>query len=85
LALTIVAYNLAALFQRPLGWQTKVTIQILLFRLLVAGGLVAKPAGQLTVKIAVPEKERRWWNNLWQKILCPHRNCRAGENRPAFA
>jgi hypothetical protein len=85
LALAIVAYNLTVLFQRHLGWQTKVTIHTLRFWLFVTGGLVAKPAGQLTVKIAVPEKERRWWNDLWQKILCPHPNCHAVENRPAFA
>ena len=84
LALAIVAYNLTVLFQRHLGWQTKVTIPTLRFWLFVTGGLVAKPAGQLTVKIAVPEKERRWWKDLWQKILCPHPNCHVVENRPAF-
>jgi hypothetical protein len=84
LALAVIAYNLTVLFQRHLGWQTKVTIHTLRFWLFVTGGLVAKPAGQLTVKIAVPEKERRWWNHLWQKILCPHPNCHAAKKRPTF-
>jgi hypothetical protein len=85
LSLAVVAYNLTVLFQRHLGWQTKVTIHSLRFWLFVTGGLVSSPAGQLTVKLAVPEKERRWWNDLWQKILCPHPNCHAVENRPAFS
>ena len=84
LALAIVAYNLTVLFQRHLGWQTKVTIGSLRFWIFVTGGLVAKPAGQTTVKLAVPEKERRWWKALWGKILSPLPNCNAVENRPAF-
>lgn len=84
LALAIVAYNLTVLFQRHLGWQTKVTIGSLRFWIFVTGGLVAKPAGQTTVKLAVPEKERRWWRALWGKILSPLPNCNAVENRPAF-
>lgn len=84
LSLAVVAYNLTVLFQRHLGWQTKVTIHSLRFWLFVTGGLISSPAGQLTVKIAVPKRERRWWNDLWQKILSPFPNCHAVENRPAF-
>lgn len=84
LALAIVAYNLTVLFQRHLGWQTKVTIHSLRFWIFITGGLLSKPSGQPTVKLAIPEKERSWWRALWGKILCPLPNCNAVENRPVF-
>jgi hypothetical protein len=85
LSLAVVAYNLTVLFQRALGWQTKVTIQSLRFWIFVTGGLISSPQGQTTIKFAVPESERPWWKRLWEKILSPFPNCNAVENRPAFA
>ena len=85
LSLAVVAYNLTVLFQRALGWQTKVTIQSLRYWIFVTGGLISSPQGQTTIKFAVPERERSWWKRLWEKILSPFPNCNAVENRPAFA
>ena len=84
LALAVVAYNLTVLFQRALGWQTKVTIHSLRYWIFITGGLISSPQGQTTIKIAVPEKERGWWKRPWEKILSPFPNCNAVENRPAF-
>ena len=84
LALAVVAYNLTVLFQRALGWQTKVTIHSLRYWIFITGGLISSPQGQTTIKIAVPEKERGWWKRPWEKILPPFPNCNAVENRPAF-
>jgi hypothetical protein len=85
LTLATLTYNLTVLFQRHLGWQTKVTIHSLRFWLFVNPGLISHPAGKTTVKLAIPSRERRWWSCLWAKILCPLPNCNAVENRPAFA
>ena len=85
LSLAVIAYNLTVLFQRALGWTTKVTIATLRFWIFVTGGLISHPGGQTTIKIVVPPKERRWWNDLWHKILSPFPNCNAVENRPAFS
>ncbi len=80
-----LGYNLTVLFQRALGWQTKVTIQSLRFWLFITPGIIAHPAGKTTIKLAVPPRERDWWSRLWEKILSPFPNCNAVENRPAFA
>jgi hypothetical protein len=85
LSLATLAYNLTVLFQRALGWQTKVTIQSLRFWLFITPGLIAHPAGKTTIKLAVPPREQDWWSRLWDKILSPIPNCNAVENRPAFA
>lgn len=85
LALATLTYNLSVLFQRHLGWQTKVTIHSLRFWLFRSPGLIAHPAGKTTIKLAVPPRERGWWSSLWEKILSPLPNCNAVENRPAFA
>jgi hypothetical protein len=74
-----------ALFQRHLGWQEKVTMQSLRFWLFVTAGVLSHPGGKTTVKLAVPSRERAWWRRLWGKILNPFPNCKAVENRPAFA
>jgi hypothetical protein len=84
LSLATLTYNLTVLFQRHLGWQTKVTIQSLRFWLFITPGIIAHPAGKTTVKLAVPPRERDWWSRLWDKILSPFPNCNAVENRPAF-
>jgi hypothetical protein len=84
LSLATLTYNLTVLFQRHLGWQTKVTIQSLRFWLFINPGIIAHPAGKTTIRLAVPPRERDWWSRLWEKILCPFPNCNAVENRPAF-
>ena len=85
LSLATLTYNLTVLFQRHLGWQTKVTIHSLRFWLFITPGIIAHPAGKTTIKLAVPPRERDWWSRLWEKILSPFPNCNAVENRPAFA
>ena len=56
LALATLTYNLTVLFQRHLGWQTKVTIHSLRFRLFITPDLIAHPAGKTTIKLAVPPR-----------------------------
>jgi hypothetical protein len=85
LSLAVLTYNLTALFQRHLGWQTKVTIDSLRFWLFVTAGIISHPKGKTTIKLAVPLRERDWWQRLWGKILSPFPNCNAVENRPAFS
>jgi len=85
LSLATLTYNLTVLFQRHLGWQTKVTIHSLRFWLFINPGIIAHPAGKTTIRLAVPPRERDWWSRLWEKILSPFPNCNAVENRPAFA
>ena len=84
LSLATLTYNLTVLFQRHLGWQTKVTIHSLRFWLFRSPGLISHPAGKTTIKLAVPLRERDWWARLWEKTLSPFPNCNAVENRPAF-
>lgn len=85
LSLATLTYNLTVLFQRHLGWQTKVTIHSLRFWLFRSPGIIAHPAGKTTIKLAVPHREHEWWSRLWAKILSPFPNCNAVENRPVFA
>jgi len=84
LSLATLTYNLTVLFQRHLGWQTKVTVHSLRFWLFVTAGIISHPRGKTTVKLAVPPRERAWWKGLWEKILSPFPNCNAVENRPAL-
>jgi hypothetical protein len=84
LSLATLTYNLTVLFERHLGWQHKVTIRNLRLWLFVTAGVLSHPGGKITVKLAVPERERGWWRRLWEKILNPIPNCNAVENRPAF-
>lgn len=85
LCLAVLTYNLSVLFPRHLGWQTKVTIQSLRFWLFVTPGIIGHPKGQTTIKLALPHRERDWWQRLWEKILSPLPNCNAVENRPVFS
>jgi hypothetical protein len=85
LCLAVLTYNLTVLFQRHLGWQTKVTIHSLRFWLFVTAGIISHPKGKTTIKLAVPPRERSWWQRLWEKLLNPFPNCNAVENRPAFS
>jgi hypothetical protein len=85
LCLATLTYNLTVLFQRHLGWQQKVTVHSLRYWLFVTPGLISRPAGKTTIKLAVPARERDWWQRLWDRILSPFPNCNAVENRPAFS
>jgi len=49
LSLATLTYNLTVLFQRHLGWQRKVTVASLRFRLFVTPGVLSHPAGKTTV------------------------------------
>jgi len=84
LSLATLTYNLVVLFERHLGWQQKVTLRNLRFWLFVTAGVLSHPAGQTTIKLAVPARERDWWRRLWEKIWSPIPNCNAVENRPLF-
>jgi hypothetical protein len=85
LSLAVMTYNLTVLFQRHLGWHKKVTIHSLRFWLFITAGVLSYPKGKTTIKLAVPERERAWWQRLWEKIISPLPNCNAVENRPAFS
>jgi len=85
LCLAVLTDNLTVLFQRHLGWQTKVTIQSLRFWLFVTAGSISHPKGKTTVRLALPPRERNWWQQLWEKILRPFPNCNAVANQPAFS
>jgi hypothetical protein len=85
LSLAVLTYNLTVLFQRHLGWQTKVTIHSLRFWLFVTAGIISHPRGKTTIKLAVPPRERTWWQRLWEKLLSPFPNCNAVGNKPAFS
>lgn len=49
--------NLTVLFPRALGWQNKVTIQLLRYWIFVTGGLISSPQGKTTIKFFFPERE----------------------------
>jgi len=84
LSLGVLAYNLIVLFERKLGWQEAVTIGSLRYWIFVTAGVISQAQGRTTIKLAVPEKERDWWQRLWEKLLSPFSNCNAVENRPAL-
>lgn len=84
LSLAVLAHNLVVLFERKLGWLEAVTLGSLRYWLFVTAGVLSRPAGRVTLKLAVPERERAWWRRLWEKLLSPAPNCHAVENRPAF-
>ena len=84
LSLGVLAHNLIVLFERKLGWPEAVTIGSLRYWIFVTAGIIRHGQGQTTIKLAVPPKERDWWQRLWEKILSPFSNCNAVENRPAL-
>jgi hypothetical protein len=84
LTLGVLAHNLVVLFERKLGWQESVTIGTLRYWIFVTAGIITHAHGQTTIKLAVPHKERDWWQRLWEKLLSPFPNCNAVENRPAL-
>jgi hypothetical protein len=80
LSLATLTYNLTVLFEHHLGWKQRTTVQSLRFWLFITAGIISHPAGQTTIKLAVPPSERRWWEDLWTKILKPESHCYAVEN-----
>ena len=84
LSLGVLAHNLIVLFERKLGWQEAVTIGSLRYWIFVTAGVISHAQGRTTIKLAVPQKEREWWQRLWEKLLSPFANCNAVENRPAL-
>jgi|GEM_PF-1713981 len=51
----------------------------------VTAGIISRPQGKTTIKLAVPPHERDWWRGLWEKLLPPNPNCNAVGTRPVFA
>jgi hypothetical protein len=82
LSFGVLAHNLVVLFERKLGWLEAVTVGSLRYWLFVTAGVISQPQGRTTIKLAVPHKERDWWQKLWGKLLSPFPNCNAVENRP---
>jgi len=82
LALGVLTHNLVVLFERKLGWLQAVTIGSLRYWLFVTAGVISHPQGCTTIKLAVPTRERAWWQRLWEKLLSPFPNYNAVENRP---
>ena len=85
LSFGVLAHNLIVLFEQKLGWQEAVTLGTLRYWLFVTAGIISRPQGQTTIKLAVPMHERDWWRGLWDKLLSPNPNCNAVGTRPAFA
>ncbi len=85
LSFGVLAHNLMVLFERKLSWQEAVTLGALRYRMFVTAGIISRPQGQTTIKLAVPKHERNWWRALLEKILAPNPNCNAVESRPTFA
>ena len=77
MSLAVVAYNLCVLFQRHLGWKDRVTASTLRFRLFTTGGIISKAGGRTTIRLAVPQEQRAWWRNLYEKLLSQFPNCNA--------
>ena len=84
LSFGVLAHNLIVLFERKLGWQEAVTIGSLRYWIFVTAGIISHGQGRTTIKLAVPTKEREWWQRLWAKLLSPFPNCNAVENRPVL-
>jgi len=80
LSLAVLAYNLAVLFQRHLGWLDRVSASTLKFRLFQTGGILSRTGGVLTLKLAVPTKQREWWRRLLEKMGSWWPNCNAVES-----
>jgi hypothetical protein len=85
LALGVIAHNLLVAFERKLGWLEAARLGSLRFWLFVTPGIISRPQGRTTIKLAVPKSEHEWWQTLWEKLPCPYPNCNAVGTRPAFS
>jgi hypothetical protein len=83
LSLAVLAYNLAILFQRHLGWLERVSAGTLKFRLFHTGGILSRGGGVLTLRLAVPPEQRAWWRRLLEKTGSLWPNCHAVESLAA--
>jgi hypothetical protein len=83
LSLAVLAYNLAILFQRHLGWLDRVSAGTLKFRLFQTGGILSRTGGVLTLRLAVPPAQRAWWRGLLEKLANWWPNCNAVESLAA--
>ena len=84
LSLGVLTHNLIVLFERKLGWLEAVTLGSLRYWLFVNAGIISRPHGQTTIKLAVPHQERDCWRALWEKLLSPLPNCNAVGIRPVL-
>jgi DNA-directed RNA polymerase subunit N (RpoN/RPB10) len=82
LSLAVMTYNWTVLFARHLGWLDKVTIQTLRYRLFRSAGVLSYGQGRTTIRLGIPEAQRTWWAEVWEKILCPFPNCNAVAQTP---
>jgi len=82
LSLAIMGYNLCTLFQRKLGWLSRVTAATLRFRLFTTGGIISNKAGRTTIRLGVSEEQREWWREVLTKLLCEFPNCNAVSQSP---
>lgn len=82
LSLAVMTYNFTVLFARHLGWLDKVTIQTLRYRLFRSAGVLSYRQGRTTIRLGIPEAQRVWWAEVWEKILCPLPNCNAVAQSP---
>jgi hypothetical protein len=85
LSFGVLAHNLIVLFERKLGWLEAVTVGSLRYWMFVTAGIISRPQGKTTIKLAVPTHERDWWLSLWKKLLSPFPNCNAVGPRPVLA
>lgn len=85
LSFGVLTHNLIVLFERRLGWLEAVTLGSLRYWLFVTAGIISRPQGKTTIKLAVPQPEHGWWRALWEKLLSPNANCNAVGIRPSFA
>jgi hypothetical protein len=83
LSLAVLAYNLAILFQRHLGWLDRVSASTLKFRLFQTGGILSRTGGVLTLRLAVAPAHRAWWRRLLEKVGSLWPNCNAVESLAA--
>jgi hypothetical protein len=66
--LAIAAYNLCVLFQRELGISRKVELRTLRMHLFTRAGVWSRPANVPTIKVAIPNKDRSWWEQIIERI-----------------
>jgi hypothetical protein len=80
-----LAHNLIVLFERKLGWLKAVTLGSLRYWMFVTAGIISRPQGKITIKLALPSHKRDWWPSLWKKFLSSFPNCNAVGPRPVLA
>jgi hypothetical protein len=82
LSFAVLAHNLIVLFERRFGWLEAVSLACLRHWLFVTTGIISRPQGQTTIKLAVPSHERDWCQSLWEKLHSTNPNCNAVGTRP---